>query len=168
MTRGLAGAFAESDMDEPIGALAGSWLSIINVSELPFDSAAYQQLIAKGEVALDETQRPSLEQWLKLMYSFQLLKRGPADARREDFANDVERHVNDDFRCRATSAVGCETQLIVFLGSAAKDYYEKLCPECGAPNAYAPHPSRKSGNSNVWRVDDQLRREIQRIVRASR
>lgn len=132
VTKALASVFAEGERDRPISALAGNWLSIVNVSEVPLDSAAYQRLIAKRTVVLDATERPTLERWLKLMYSFQLFKDGPVKTRRkEDFANEVERRIKDDFRCRVTSAVGCETQLVVFLGHTAKGYYRKLFPDCG-------------------------------------
>ena len=169
MTKALAGAFAEGDRDKPIGALAGNWLSIINVSEIPLDPAAYQQLIAKGEVELDATQRPSLEQWLQLMYSFQLFKRGPVKTcRHEDFANQAERHIKDDFRCRAAPTVGCQTELVVFLGPSAAAYYEQLGLECGARKECAPHPSPKSGSSEAWEIPDRLGREIQNIIGQAR
>ena len=169
MTKALAGAFAEGDRDKPIGALAGNWLSIINVSEIPLDPAAYQQLIAKGEVELDATQRPSLEQWLQLMYSFQLFKGGPVGTRRnEDFANEVEKHIKDDFRCRVATAVGCDTKLVVFLGATAKRYFEQLCPDVRISSECASHPSPRPGNTNGWQICEKVKQSIKDTVSAFR
>ncbi len=164
VTEALACVFREGERDQPVGALAPDWLSIVNVSEVPLDPAAYQRLVAKGTVALDAQARPTLEEWLKLMYSLQLVKNGPvASHRKEDFANEVDRHIEDDFRCRVTSAVGCTTQLIVFLGCTAKGYYRKLFPECGVPTEFASHPSPRSGSTTGW-IDDDVRQRIQAIA----
>lgn len=164
VTEALASVFPEGERDQLVGALAPDWLGIVNVSELPLDPAAYQRLVAKDTIALDTRARPSLEAWLKLMYSLQLIKNGPvASHREEDFANAVDQHIEDDFRCRVTSAVGCATQLIVFLGCTAKGYYRKLFPESGVPTELARHPSRRSGSTDDW-IDDDLRQRIQAIA----
>ena len=158
----------EDQEDEPIGALRPNWLSIINVSEVPLNPAAYLQLIAKDKVQLDTTQRPSLEQWAKMMYSFQLIKNGPVKrSRGECFVNEVETHIKNDFHCRAESEVGCNTQLVVCLGKAAELYYKPLCSEGGVTRVLnEAHPSRS--HKKVWNTSEELQKEVQRIVRNSR
>lgn len=166
VTEALRGILPSEHCERPIGQLAADgdidWLSIINVSEMPLDVGVYHRLVARDIVTLNSAWKPSLEDWLKLMYSFQLIKNGAVkNCRQESFANDVESRIKDDFLCRARLVVGCNTKLVVFLGNTAKSYYEKMCPGFGIETRCVKHPSPKSQESNKWTTDRDFCLEIQ-------
>ena len=138
----------------PIGQLATScvdWLSIVNVAEVPLQAAAYASLVAQGDVSVGSTDTPTLTQWLKLMYSFELIRGGFASTRREPFADEVDHLIKADFECRVRAAVGERTRLVVALGGTAAAYYGNVCADL--PNARcAAHPSSKSN----WNVSEEV------------
>ena len=154
---------------QPIGWLAAhgkvKWLSTINISEVPLDIGAYVRLVAKREVALNRIEDVSLEHWMKLMYSLQLVKDGPVkNRRREHFVNRIEDEIKEDFSCRAKQAIGCNTKLVVFLGNTAKSYYELMCSGLSVDTMCVPHPSPSSSNSNVWECSQDLCTRIQSVI----
>ena len=171
VTDALRDILPRTKSDQPIGQLATdesvSWLSIINISEVPLDVGVYHQLVTTRKVTPNLTEWPSLEHWLKLMYSFGLFKKGAVErGRRGKFVNDVEKKIKEDFSCRSELAIGCKTKLVILLGNTAKTYYKLNCSELGVETKCVPHPSPKSKASDKWKCPN-FHSEIQGWCRSA-
>ena len=167
----LDGLVPNPESDQPIRSIGDlatrghvDWLTIINVSEVPLDPATYQSLIAKGDVTLGTAATPSLEHWLKLMYSFQLIRDNPsAQSRQLPFVSEVETHLKDDFCRRITSAVSENTRLVVLLGDVAKAYFGRLSSRFEVERSELEHPS----TSENWKIPCEVLDGIRDLVRPS-
>ena len=172
VTESLGDTVSGNQGDQPIGKLVAEgnvdWLGIINVVEVPLDPAAYQQLVAKEEARLNSKGASlCIEDWLKLMYSFNLIKSNPsAESRRECFVQDVVSWIADDFRCRLQNAVGRDTELVVTLGCVAHFFYDQCKPERSVKVMCAPHPSPRS-KEGKWEIAEDLRSELRRIANST-
>ena len=166
VTAALGDLESDDQACRPLGELVArgvvDWLTIINVCEVPLDPGTYALLVAKGDVAVDPTRSPSLEAWLKLTYSFQLIKDGAAGHRQNCFANEVDQRVKADFKRRVGDAVGDSTRFVVLLGDTAKGYYELMCADLNVGVRCAPHPS-PSASAGGWEIDLATRSAIHEV-----